>query len=98
MPVVLPWLGQVREVFDTLRVAARLGTSSLSAYVISMSQQASDVLAVELLQKEARMMVSGLRHETRLLCGWLAGRDLCERCCGGESSLLVAQPLQYWIH
>jgi hypothetical protein len=49
----------VREVLDTFRVAARLGTSSLAAYVISMSQAASDVLAVELLQKEARMMVRG---------------------------------------
>lgn len=48
---------QVREVLDTMRTAARLGTSSLAAYVISMSQAASDVLAVELLQKEARMMV-----------------------------------------
>lgn len=49
---------QVREVLDTFRVAARLGTGSLAAYVISMSRAASDVLAVELLQKEARTMVS----------------------------------------
>jgi len=42
---------------DTMRTAARLGSSSLAAYVISMSQAASDVLAVELLQKEARLMV-----------------------------------------
>lgn len=41
-----------------MRTAARLGNSSLAAYVISMSQAASDVLAVELLQKEARLMVS----------------------------------------
>jgi hypothetical protein len=39
------------------RTAARLGNGSLGAYVISMSQAASDVLAVELLQKEARLMV-----------------------------------------
>lgn len=52
---------------DTFRVAARLGTSSLAAYVISMSRAASDVLAVELLQKEARLMVSG---------GWLYWRLL----------------------
>lgn len=42
-----------------MRVAARLGSGSLGAYVISMSQAASDVLAVELLQKEARLMVGG---------------------------------------
>eukprot|EP00775_Hariotina_reticulata_P007911 gene7911-8107_t len=58
IPLNMPMSDEVREVFDTCRVAARLGASSLSAYVISMSQQASDVLAVELLQKEARMMVA----------------------------------------
>lgn len=42
---------------DTCRTAARLGNGSLGAYVISMSKAASDVLAVELLQKEARLMV-----------------------------------------
>jgi phosphoenolpyruvate carboxylase len=44
-------------VLDTFRVAARLGSASLGAYVISMAQRASDVLAVELLQKEARSQV-----------------------------------------
>jgi phosphoenolpyruvate carboxylase len=47
----------VREVLETFRVAARLGSASLGAYVISMAQKASDVLAVELLQKEARGQV-----------------------------------------
>jgi phosphoenolpyruvate carboxylase len=51
---------KVREVMDTFRVAARLGSDSLGAYVISMAQKASDVLAVELLQKEARAQVQGL--------------------------------------
>ena len=50
--------GQVREVLDTFRVAARLGRDSLGAYVISMARAASDVLAVELLQKEARAQVA----------------------------------------
>lgn len=59
---------QVREVLDTCRTAARLGSGSLGAYVISMSQAASDVLAVELLQKEARLMVCGC------LAGWLGGQ------------------------
>ncbi|WIA29268.1 hypothetical protein OEZ86_011776 [Tetradesmus obliquus] len=58
IPLNMPMTDEVREVLDTFRVAARLGTSSLAAYVISMSRAASDVLAVELLQKEARLMVA----------------------------------------
>ncbi|OAY65640.1 Phosphoenolpyruvate carboxylase 4 [Ananas comosus] len=49
----------VKEVLDTFRVAAELGSDSLGAYVISMASNASDVLAVELLQKDARLSVSG---------------------------------------
>ncbi|KAI5353024.1 PREDICTED: phosphoenolpyruvate [Prunus dulcis] len=49
----------IREVLDTFRVAAELGSESLGAYVISMASHASDVLAVELLQKDARLSVSG---------------------------------------
>ncbi|XP_031497139.1 phosphoenolpyruvate carboxylase 4-like isoform X2 [Nymphaea colorata] len=49
----------VREVLDTFRVAAELGSDYLGAYVISMASNASDVLAVELLQKDARLAVSG---------------------------------------
>uniref|UniRef100_A0A2P2ILM3 phosphoenolpyruvate carboxylase n=1 Tax=Rhizophora mucronata TaxID=61149 RepID=A0A2P2ILM3_RHIMU len=49
----------VQEVLDTFRVAAELGSDSLGAYVISMASNASDVLAVELLQKDARLSVSG---------------------------------------
>ncbi|XP_050224083.1 phosphoenolpyruvate carboxylase 4 isoform X2 [Mercurialis annua] len=49
----------VKEVLDSFRVAAELGSDSLGAYVISMASNASDVLAVELLQKDARLAVSG---------------------------------------
>ncbi|KAK6931440.1 Phosphoenolpyruvate carboxylase, partial [Dillenia turbinata] len=49
----------VKEVLDTFRVAAELGSDSLGAYVISMASNASDILAVELLQKDARLAVSG---------------------------------------
>ncbi|KAB2603810.1 phosphoenolpyruvate carboxylase 4-like [Pyrus ussuriensis x Pyrus communis] len=49
----------VKEVLDTFRIAAELGSDSLGAYVISMASNASDVLAVELLQKDARLAVSG---------------------------------------
>ena len=50
---------QVREVIDTFSVAADMGGESLSAYVISMARKPSDVLAVELLKREARFLVSG---------------------------------------
>ncbi|TQD77890.1 hypothetical protein C1H46_036564 [Malus baccata] len=49
----------VKEVLDTFHIAAELGSDSLGAYVISMASNASDVLAVELLQKDARLAVSG---------------------------------------
>ncbi|KAM1741112.1 hypothetical protein ACFX12_011278 [Malus domestica] len=49
----------VKEVLDTFHIAAELGSDSLGAYVISMASSASDVLAVELLQKDARLAVSG---------------------------------------
>ncbi|KAI4387567.1 hypothetical protein MLD38_005388 [Melastoma candidum] len=58
----------VREVLDTFHVAAELGSDSLGAYVISMASNASDVLAVELLQKDARLAVCG---------------ELCRPCPGG---------------
>jgi phosphoenolpyruvate carboxylase len=54
----MPMSDEVREVLDTFRIAARLGRSSLGAYVISMAKRASDVLAVEMLQKEAALQVS----------------------------------------
>ncbi|XP_076914842.1 phosphoenolpyruvate carboxylase 4-like [Bidens hawaiensis] len=50
---------EVKEVLDTFRVSAELGSDSLGAYVISMASNASDVLAVELLQKDARLAVAG---------------------------------------
>lgn len=43
------------EVVDTFRVAAALGPTSLGAYVISMATQPSDVLAVQLLMREAAL-------------------------------------------
>ncbi|XP_057845626.2 phosphoenolpyruvate carboxylase 4 isoform X2 [Cryptomeria japonica] len=61
-PLVPPTIevsSDVREVLDTFRVAAELGSESLGAYVISMASKASDILAVELLQKDARLAVSG---------------------------------------
>ncbi|KAL8249706.1 hypothetical protein R6Q59_006574 [Mikania micrantha] len=61
-PLVPPTIevsSDIKEVLDTFRVAAELGSDSLGAYVISMASNASDVLAVELLQKDARLAVAG---------------------------------------
>jgi phosphoenolpyruvate carboxylase len=44
---------EVADVLATFRVAAQLGPEALGAYVISMAKAPSDVLAVELLQKDA---------------------------------------------
>lgn len=46
-----------------LQVVAALGHSSLGAYVISMATRASDVLAVELLQREAYLISLGSREK-----------------------------------
>ncbi len=43
----------IHDTFDTFRMIARLPPDSLGAYVISMTRGASDVLAVELLQRIA---------------------------------------------
>ncbi|KAK9114715.1 hypothetical protein Syun_021512 [Stephania yunnanensis] len=59
VPPTIEVAPDVKEVLDTFRVAAELGTDSLGAYVISMASSASDVLAVELLQKDARLAFSG---------------------------------------
>lgn len=55
IPADMPASKEVQEVLDTFRMLASLPRDSLGAYVISMAQQPSDVLAVELLQKEARV-------------------------------------------
>jgi phosphoenolpyruvate carboxylase len=44
---------RVADVLETFRVAAALPAGSLGAYVISMAARASDVLAVEVLQRAA---------------------------------------------
>lgn len=45
----------VREVLETLGVAASEPEGTFGAYVISMAHEPSDILAVDLLQKEARV-------------------------------------------
>jgi phosphoenolpyruvate carboxylase len=53
IPENMPAEPQVREVLDTFRVAAEIGPESLGAYIISMAEAPSDVLAVEFLQQQA---------------------------------------------
>lgn len=59
VPPSIEFSNDVKEVWDTFHVAAELGIESFGAYVISMASNASDVLAVELLQKDARLAVGG---------------------------------------
>ncbi|MGD9905067.1 MAG: phosphoenolpyruvate carboxylase [Vicinamibacterales bacterium] len=57
-PLVPPDLEAPPEVHDVLATLARLATippDSLGAYIVTMTTRASDVLAVELLQKDARL-------------------------------------------
>jgi phosphoenolpyruvate carboxylase len=58
IPAELDTSTDVQDVLDTLRMLARIHPASLGAYVITMTTCASDVLAVELLQKEARIKTS----------------------------------------
>ncbi len=53
VPAKLPVPPDVKEVLDTFEMLAEVPPDSLGAYVISMTRRPSDVLAVELLQKEA---------------------------------------------
>lgn len=62
IPPDLPADEAVRETIETFRMAAEQGPGSLGAYVVSMASSASDVLAVELLQREAR-----IRHPLRVV-------------------------------
>ena len=52
----------VQEVFATMRTLAEQPSESLGAYIISMAEYPSDVLAVLLLQKEA-----GIKHALRVV-------------------------------
>jgi phosphoenolpyruvate carboxylase len=55
IPAGLEATPEVRDVLDTFTMIGRLPPGSLNAYVITMARAASDVLTVELLQKEARI-------------------------------------------
>ena len=61
----------LRDVLDTFRMIAEAPAESLGAYVITMTQSASDVLAVEWLQKEA-----GVAQPLRTVPLFETSRDL----------------------
>ena len=53
LPPSMPASANVSDVIDTFRMIAAIHPESLGAYVITEAGRASDVLAVELLQREA---------------------------------------------
>jgi len=53
---------EVIDVLDTFRLLARIPHESLGAYVITMTRQASDILAVQALQR-----ASGVEHPLRVV-------------------------------
>lgn len=55
VPADLEASPDVQDVLETFRMIARIPSASLGAYVITMAQRASDILAVELLQREMRV-------------------------------------------
>jgi len=55
IPADLPAGDEVKEVLDTFAMLAERGEGTLGSYIISMATHPSDVLAVALLQKEARL-------------------------------------------
>jgi len=62
---------RVAEVLDTFRIIAAIHPESLGAYVITMAGRPSDVLAVELLQREA-----GVQPLLRVVPLFETSRDL----------------------
>ncbi|EYU41129.1 hypothetical protein ABFS82_13G036000 [Erythranthe guttata] len=51
----LPKTEEISDVLDTFKVISELPSDSFGAYIISMATAPSDVLAVELLQRECRV-------------------------------------------
>jgi phosphoenolpyruvate carboxylase len=71
IPPDLETTPEVRDVLDTFSMIARLPPGSLNAYIVTMTRAASDVLAVELLQKAARVP-----HPLRTVPLFETARDL----------------------
>jgi len=88
VPADLELPPEARDTLDTFRMLARVPPGSLGAYVISMVSRPSDVLAVELLQKEA-----GVRVPMRVVPLFETGRDLQQ--AGETMDALLGLP---WYH
>jgi phosphoenolpyruvate carboxylase len=71
IPADLDAAPDVRDTLETFRMMARIPRESLGAYVITMTSRASDVLAVELLQK-----ASGVTAPLRAVPLFETARDL----------------------
>jgi phosphoenolpyruvate carboxylase len=70
-PPRMPTNPRVAEVLETFRMMAAVHHESLGAYIITMAGRPSDVLAVELLQREA-----GIAHPRRVVPLFETARDL----------------------
>jgi len=89
----------VQDVLDTFRMIARTPPGSLGAYVITMTSAASDVLAVDLLQKHARITAPlrvvplfetsrDLHNAGPILDALLSASWYRERC-GGHQEVMI---------
>jgi phosphoenolpyruvate carboxylase len=82
----------VRDVLDTFRAIASIHPESLGAYVITMTRQASDVLAVHLLQQD-----SGVQQPLRVVPLFETDADL-ERAPAVLDRLLGIEAYRSRIH
>jgi phosphoenolpyruvate carboxylase len=82
----------VRDVLDTVRTIAAIHPESLGAYVITMTRQASDVLAVHLLQQDALV-----QHPLRVVPLFETAADL-EHAPGVLDRLLGIEGYRRRIH
>ena len=85
IPAGLDASPEVRDVLDTFRMIAAAPRESLGAYVITMARSASDVLAVELLQKAL-----GVAAPLRVVPLFETARDLQQ--AGAVMDRLLAEP------
>lgn len=88
---------EVRSVIETFRTAAALHPESLGAYVVSMTQAPSDVLAVEVLQAQAGTrlrtvplfeQVDDLEHAANTMRALFAIPEYRDRI-GGQQEVMI---------
>ena len=79
-PARVPTTARVAEVLDTFRMMAAVHPESLGAYIITMAGKPSDVLAVELLQREAGVNAAAPGGSTLRDCARPSRRRGHDRC------------------